>query len=63
MKGFRKMRKTISWGLLLAGGLAINICAQEPENPAEKKEPEKPKYVPKDKIVAVEYQVSTFGLK
>lgn len=52
------MRKTISWGLLLASGLAINICAQEPENPGEQKAPEKPRYVPKDRIVAIEYQVS-----
>ena len=54
------MRKAISWGLLLAGGLAINIYAQEPENPAaaDGKTPEKPKYVPKDKIITEEYQLS-----
>lgn len=52
------MRKTLSWGLLLAGGLAISIYAQEPGNPGEQKEPEKPKYVPKDKIVTIEYQLS-----
>ena len=54
------MRKAIAWGLLLAGGLAVNIYAQEPENPnpAEQKAPEKPKYVPKDKIIAEEYQLS-----
>ena len=56
----QKMRKAIAWGLLLAGGLAVNIYAQEPENPnpAEQKAPEKPKYVPKDKIIAEEYQLS-----
>lgn len=52
------MRKTLSWGLLLAGGLAISIYAQEPENPGAAKEPEKNKYVPKDKIITIEYQLS-----
>ena len=52
------MRKMISWGLLLAGGLAINTYAQEPENPADGKTPEKAKYVPKDKIITAEYQLS-----
>lgn len=52
------MLRSVSMSLLLAAGIAYPVFAQEPENPDQQKEQEKPKYVPKDKIISAENKVS-----
>ena len=53
------MRKFTTLSLLTAAVLCGPVFAQEPENPnGEQKQEEKPKYVPKDKIVSQEHKVS-----
>ena len=53
------MRRFTTLSLLAATVLCGPVFAQEPENPnGEQKQEEKPKYVPKDKIVSQEHKVS-----
>ena len=53
------MRRFTTLSLLAAAVLCGPVFAQEPENPnGEQKQEEKPKYVPKDKIVSQEHKVS-----
>ena len=53
------MRRFTTLSLLTAAVLCGPVFAQEPENPnGEQKQEEKPKYVPKDKIVSQEHKVS-----
>ncbi len=53
------MRRFTTLSLLTAAVLCGSVFAQEPENPNdEQKQEEKPKYVPKDKIISKEHQIS-----
>ncbi|MBE6372620.1 MAG: hypothetical protein E7055_11195 [Lentisphaerae bacterium] len=53
------MRRFTTLSLLAAAVLCGPVFAQEPDNPnGEQKQEEKPKYVPKDKIVSQEHKVS-----
>ena len=53
------MRRIIALGIILAAGAFLTAGAQE--NPGEDgapKAPQKPKYVPKDRITSAEYKLS-----
>ena len=54
------MRSLMTLSLLAAAGLCGSVFAQEPGDPSgdQQKEQQKPKYVPKDKIVSTEHKVS-----